>query len=225
MPTDLDTRIRELVFDVVDLTPPAPELPLLEPARPRARRLHRHAAVVAMVAALLVALLVGTVALTRDDTGPGAPAAASPGRVVVALASIPQGVTAARLGGHHVFYVRVGDDVTVFLDRAQHLPGERLWWCLPAYVFQAPTHGETFAPDGTRLGGPARRGLDRFAARVRGRTLVVRLDTLVKGALVSGPGGSSPPYPGSFPSDPCADPVRHPHGEPLGPWASATPSS
>ena len=71
MPTDLDTRIRELVFDVVDLTPPAPELPLLEPTRPHARRLHRHAAVVAMVAALLVALLVGTVALTRDGRGHG----------------------------------------------------------------------------------------------------------------------------------------------------------
>ena len=216
MPTDLDTRIRELVLDVVDLTPPAPEPPLLEAARPRARQLHRHAAVVGLVAALLVALLVGTIALTRDDADTRAPASVASDRVAVALASIPQGVTASTVGGRQVFFVRVGDDVTVFLDRAQHLPGERLWWCPTTHTFRAPTHGEWFAADGTRLGGPARRGLDRFAARVRGRTLVVRLDTLVKGAVVLGPGGSSPSLPISS-GDPCADPVPYPHGEPLGP--------
>ena len=166
MPTDLDTRIRELVFDVVDLTPPAPEPPLLETAHPAARRRRAPAVIAGLVAAVVVALLVGTIALTSNDADTGAPASRTPGRVGVALASIPQGVTAARLGGHHVFYVRVGDDVTVFLDRAQHIPGERLWWCLPSYTFRSPFHGEAFAADGTRLGGPAARAASTGSPRV-----------------------------------------------------------
>jgi hypothetical protein len=47
------------------------------------------------------------------------------------------------------------------VNSAQHLPGERLWWCPDEKVFVSPSHGELFGANGHYLAGPASRDLDR----------------------------------------------------------------
>lgn len=56
--------------------------------------------------------------------------------------------------------------VMAVVDDAQHMPGERIWWCASAGLFEAPTHGERFDRFGAYLSGPAMKGLDRMAVRV-----------------------------------------------------------
>lgn len=89
--------------------------------------------------------------------------------------SVPAGVSSWYVGRTAVFVVRAGGDVTVFINRAQHIPGERVRWCPVEQVFYAPTHGEQFRADGTVVSGPAQRGLDRL--RVRSDNDVVTVDS------------------------------------------------
>lgn len=102
------------------------------------------------LAAAAVAVLVGVMA---GDDG-------------LSLRTIPSGVSARRVGRVDVFLARDGQQITAFVNSAQHLPGEKIWWCPKEQVFAAPTHGEMFDAQGRRLGGPAFRDLDRLAVSV-----------------------------------------------------------
>jgi nitrite reductase/ring-hydroxylating ferredoxin subunit len=65
-----------------------------------------------------------------------------------------------------VFLVKHGRSVEGFLDRAQHLANEQLWWCPDEEVFVSPFHGELFDAQGRALAGPASRDLDRVSVEV-----------------------------------------------------------
>jgi hypothetical protein len=102
--------------------------------------------------------------------------------VTLPLSSIPQGVSARTVAGRTVFLERDGDRVTTFLTDVHHLPGEHtLWYCPEQHVFAAPTHAETFDEAGAIVGGPAQRGLDRFATTVEDGTVTVHLRDIVRG--------------------------------------------
>ncbi len=110
------------------------------------------------------------------------PVVSGAGTVTVPLASVPEGVASSRSGRTPIFVVRKGELVTIFISSAQHLPWETtLWWCPNEQVFYSPTHGERFAPNGTVLGGPAKRGLDRYETRVRGNTVTIDRRAIVRG--------------------------------------------
>lgn len=83
----------------------------------------------------------------------------------VALADVPQGVTLHHLNGKDVWIDRAGDQLTAFLDDAQHL-GDGVVYCAGQGVFMSPAHGELFARNGVALDGPASRGLDRLPVSV-----------------------------------------------------------
>jgi nitrite reductase/ring-hydroxylating ferredoxin subunit len=101
----------------------------------------------------------------------------------VALRSLPEGVTAHEVQGVPVFIVRQNRQVEAFLDSAQHLANEQLWWCPIEEVFVSPFHGELFDAQGHALAGPASRDLDRVSVRVTaGDTVVVGPFTVQKGA-------------------------------------------
>jgi hypothetical protein len=83
----------------------------------------------------------------------------------VALSDIPQGVTLHHVSGKDVWIDRAGDQLTAFLDDAQHL-GHGVVYCAGRGVFMSPAHGELFARNGVALDGPAARGLDRLPVAV-----------------------------------------------------------
>ena len=136
----------------------------------------------------------------------------------VSLFSVPEGVSAIRLGGEDLFINREGKRATVFLDDARHMSGEQLWWCPHERIFVSPYHGEQFDPAGRKIGGPARGGLNEYRVRNdRGRLIIDTDDVVVRGLT---PRGRPPatlsgarfdlPYnsgPGSF----CRQPVAS-HG-------------
>lgn len=84
----------------------------------------------------------------------------------LALDYLPEGVTPLRVQGVPVFLMRHGRDVQAYLDDAQHLANEQLWWCPAEEVFLSPFHSELFDADGRALAGPAFRGLDRVSVKV-----------------------------------------------------------
>lgn len=85
----------------------------------------------------------------------------------LSLDTVPGGVSVHRMDDGDVFLARDGQHVVAFVDSAQHMPREKLWWCQTEHVFAAPTHGETFDAQGHHIGGPASRDLDRLAVTVR----------------------------------------------------------
>jgi len=91
----------------------------------------------------------------------------------LALDSLPEGVTAHTVQGVPLFLVRHGREVKGYLDDAQHLANEQLWWCPAEEVFVSPFHGELFDAEGRLLAGPARQDLDRIAVEVTAPGLVV----------------------------------------------------
>jgi nitrite reductase/ring-hydroxylating ferredoxin subunit len=91
----------------------------------------------------------------------------------LALDSLPEGVTAHKIQGVPVFIVRHGRDVHGYLDDAQHLPNEQLWWCPAEEVFVSPLHGELFDAQGRALAGPAFQDLDRVSVQVTAGGVVV----------------------------------------------------
>lgn len=83
----------------------------------------------------------------------------------IALADVPKGVTLHHVNGKDVWIDRAGDQLTAFLDDAQHL-GHGVVYCAGRGVFMSPAHGELFARNGVALDGPAARGLDRLPVEV-----------------------------------------------------------
>jgi cytochrome b6-f complex iron-sulfur subunit len=71
--------------------------------------------------------------------------------------------------------------VVALYQKCVHL-GCRVPWCKSSQWFECPCHGSQYNRVGEKKGGPAPRGLDRFAVAVEGGVIVV--DT---GALSQGP--------------------------------------
>lgn len=131
----------------------------------------------------------------------------------IELTSIPEGVSARRMGDTPVFIVRHDRAVTVFLTDPQHLPGEHvLWWCPRERLFASPTHGELFDEEGRAVGGPQARGLTRLEATVRDGTVFIDLEARVESTAPRRPrqvpaaesGKAWNAGPGSF----CRTPIR-----------------
>jgi Rieske Fe-S protein len=170
----------------------------------RTRRL-ATATVATVVAVVVAAVVAVVVALALTD--PGTTSGTS-----VRFDRVPEGLSFVEVEGTIVWLDRDGDEVTALADDPNHLPGEALWWCPHDEVFIGPRHGEIFDGDGVRAGGPARRGLDRYATSVAGRTLTVDLDDREPGSgefrsgveLTGGPEWDAGV--GSF----CQDAVRSP---------------
>jgi hypothetical protein len=211
MPSDLADRLRRLGDAGATAGPGA----VLERARRRAAPAVRRRRVVAglVVASLLaVAVLV----VERDDEQPnevavGDEADERPSSAAtitwdvdgnaasVPLRAIPDGVTPSAIGDAPVWVVRSADAITVFVDDAQHLDGEQVWWCPAEQLFAAPTHAERFDIQGRHVDGPAAGGLDRYDAIVMGDVLVVDTATRIVGG--NEPGEPADPPPTSSPWD------------------------
>lgn len=85
------------------------------------------------------------------------------------------------LEDEHAFLVYNDGGPLALSDDAQHLDGEHAEWCERSQMFETPTHGEKFDDLGYYFGGPAQRGLDRFAVRIRGDAVYVDFEERVAG--------------------------------------------
>jgi menaquinol-cytochrome c reductase iron-sulfur subunit len=72
--------------------------------------------------------------------------------------------------------VRTGEDsVAAFNPACTHL-GCAYHWDTTAKQFECPCHGSSFSIDGKVTAGPAPRPLDRYAARIEGRRVLIGPD-------------------------------------------------
>ncbi|MDQ3646399.1 MAG: Rieske 2Fe-2S domain-containing protein [Actinomycetota bacterium] len=85
------------------------------------------------------------------------------------------------LEDHHVFLVLNEGEPLALSDDPQHLEGEHTEWCESSQMFETPTHGEKFDRRGNYYGGPAAKGLDRYAVRVDGDAIYLDLDKVIPG--------------------------------------------
>jgi cytochrome b6-f complex iron-sulfur subunit len=70
--------------------------------------------------------------------------------------------------------------VVALYQRCVHL-GCRVPWCLTSQWFECPCHGSQYNRVGEKKGGPAPRGLDRFAVSVDGGQVTVDTKTVIQG--------------------------------------------
>jgi cytochrome b6-f complex iron-sulfur subunit len=70
--------------------------------------------------------------------------------------------------------------VVALYQKCVHL-GCRVPWCKTSQWFECPCHGSQYNRVGEKKGGPAPRGLDRFAATVEGGVIVVDTKTVIPG--------------------------------------------
>ena len=70
--------------------------------------------------------------------------------------------------------------VVAVYQKCPHL-GCRVPWCKTSQWFECPCHGSQYNRVGEKKGGPAPRGMDRFAATVEGGFIVVDTKTVIPG--------------------------------------------
>ena len=70
--------------------------------------------------------------------------------------------------------------VVALYQKCVHL-GCRVPWCKTSQWFECPCHGSKYNRVGEKKGGPAPRGLDRFAVRIEGGNLSIDTRTIVVG--------------------------------------------
>lgn len=105
--------------------------------------------------------------------------------VTIPLRSIPEGISARAIGERRVFLERDRNHVSTLLTSPHGTPGlDALWWCPTERVFMDPIRAGAFDQSGAIIGGPASRGLDRFATTVNDGTVTVDLRHVVKGSSV-----------------------------------------
>lgn len=132
---------------------------------------------------ILDALRAGALALAAVGLSPEG-AAAMP-RMISALASRGQEhsyPTPAADGvqidkENEVILVRTGKSVYAFSLSCPH-QNTALKWDASANRFQCPKHKSRYQPDGTFIEGRATRGMDRYAIKLSGSSIVVDLDKL-----------------------------------------------
>ena len=78
---------------------------------------------------------------------------------------------------NEVIIARTGKSVYAFLLSCPH-QNTTLKWDASANRFQCPKHKSRYNPDGTFIEGRATRGLDRYAVKLAGSSIVVDLDTV-----------------------------------------------
>ena len=123
-----------------------------------------------MIAGSVTAVTLGGVgvrALTPSDNGD------------LALASLPQGVSAHVVSGRPVFLLRRGNDVTGFL-RTSPRRLTNLVWCPADDVFQAPAWGETFDIRGRLIRDYSPRDMDRIRVVVHEESVTVDAATVTR---------------------------------------------
>jgi nitrite reductase/ring-hydroxylating ferredoxin subunit len=81
--------------------------------------------------------------------------------------------------GESVIIARAGDKVYAFSLACPH-QNTALRWRANDKRFQCPKHQSRYRPDGVFIDGRATRGLDRFAIKREGETVVVNLDALYR---------------------------------------------
>jgi Rieske Fe-S protein len=133
---------------------------------------------------LVDALRAGAMAMAAIGLAPGG-ADAMPIRLVTALASrgeehsypVPalDGVQIDK--GNEVILARSGKFVYAFSLSCPH-QNTALKWDAGANRFQCPKHKSRYQPDGTFIEGRATRGMDRYAVKLVGTTIVVDIDKL-----------------------------------------------
>ena len=133
---------------------------------------------------LLDALRAGAMAMAAIGLAPGG-ADAMPLRLVTALASrgeehsypVPalDGVQIDK--SNEVILARSGKSVYAFSLSCPH-QNTALKWDAAANRFQCPKHKSRYQPDGTFIEGRATRGMDRYAVKLVGTTIVVDIDKL-----------------------------------------------
>jgi cytochrome b6-f complex iron-sulfur subunit len=89
------------------------------------------------------------------------------------IANAKKVYTPALLAGMEQGYVAL-------YQKCVHL-GCRVPWCQSSQWFECPCHGSKYNRVGEKRGGPAPRGLDRFALAVSGNTIVVDTKTVFVG--------------------------------------------
>jgi Rieske Fe-S protein len=133
---------------------------------------------------LLDALRAGAMAMAAIGLAPGA-ADAMPLRIVTALASVgeehsypvPAGDGVQIDKANEVILARSGSSVYAFALSCPH-QNTALKWDASANRFQCPKHKSRYQPDGTFIEGRATRGMDRYAVKLVGSTVVVDVDKL-----------------------------------------------
>ena len=73
--------------------------------------------------------------------------------------------------------------VAALYQKCPHL-GCRVPWCKTSQWFECPCHGSQYNRVGEKKGGPAPRGMDRFAATVEGGVITVDTGTVIDGPPV-----------------------------------------
>jgi cytochrome b6-f complex iron-sulfur subunit len=81
-------------------------------------------------------------------------------------------------------------------QKCPHL-GCRVPWCTTSQWFECPCHGSKYNRVGEKKGGPAPRGMDRFAFAITGGSIVVDTGTVIQGPPIgtdtTGQGAEGPP--------------------------------
>ena len=149
---------------------------MLAVAAPAPLRLRALLAVPAAIAAVLVAALLGA-------GGSGTPST----RASFRLSDLPEGVTATEAAGKAVLLSRTGDQVLAFLPAVpEGAMGRDLAIPCPSGRYWTEIRASIFAADGSKVGGPAPRGLDRYAVTTRFDEVVVDTSTVVRGDGLQG---------------------------------------
>lgn len=165
--------------------------------RRRSRRRRGGAAVVTLMA-------VATLGLVWPDRT---------GQVIVAgriaLADVPEGMSARLINGVPVFIDRQGSRINALVARSTHLKGESIWWCPAEETFISPEHGEVWSRDGSVAFGPAPRGLDRIVPTATDDKPTLDLANVVPGSPAK---ASAPPSPVGREPGYCAEHVEPPRG-------------
>ncbi|MEO5680358.1 MAG: ubiquinol-cytochrome c reductase iron-sulfur subunit [Acidimicrobiales bacterium] len=92
-----------------------------------------------------------------------------------------EGVTKAKgIASYSAVIAGYEEGVVALYQKCVHL-GCRVPWCASSQWFECPCHGSQYNRVGEKKGGPAPRGLDRFAVVVDGGVITVDTSTVVIG--------------------------------------------
>jgi cytochrome b6-f complex iron-sulfur subunit len=95
-----------------------------------------------------------------------------------------------------VVYAGMEKGIVVLYQKCVHL-GCRVPWCDTSQWFECPCHGSKYSRVGEKKGGPAPRGLDRFAVSISGQDVTIDTGLIVLGPPIgtdtTGQGAEGPP--------------------------------
>ncbi len=95
-----------------------------------------------------------------------------------------------------VIYAGMEKGIVALYQKCVHL-GCRVPWCDTSQWFECPCHGSKYSRVGEKKGGPAPRGLDRFAVYISGQDVTIDTGLIVLGPPIgtdtTGQGAEGPP--------------------------------